>query len=269
MFEEPYDTPKTESTENATQPRGSPPEHISPVGRISGIAHKSRPPIPVRRTPVPLALALRVWTCDFFQMDSIDRLRLPFPSQRNVAASVNGGPTAWREPDENGLLVFGIVNCVDRCKHFKRTIGASHGSHGAKGAGGKGTVVGFDMEKNLVNVAVTLPNGHSTTINASQQHLANGAWQKIKRLATSFPTSAQPATQQSGPIMVKTRLGDEGQLISYDLDTDSVNLDFAGRHGRPIPVGQLDSKSWRNVQRELARQLVAKPSTAPTSNDKP
>jgi hypothetical protein len=136
-----------------------------------------------------------------------------------------------------------------------------------KTPGGKGRVVGYNSEKKLLLVELTLANGKTTQVTASRQFVNAKSWHELSGLldrgaapqttgdAVTFDRAAPSGARNTQPIEVRTKLGDQGRLISYDVDSNTVQLDFDGRQGHPIAIQQLQPESWQAAKQQLASRF--------------
>ena len=140
-----------------------------------------------------------------------------------------------------------------------------------KTPGGKGTVTAYDPIQKQLTVELTMPNGRPTQVTVSRQHVSPATWRtitalfdttarEVNRVETSASAGSSggigTAELQRGPINIETTFGDEGTFVSYDVDTEKVQLDFQGRRGHPLSIGQLKPKSWKAARQKIAARLM-------------
>ena len=131
----------------------------------------------------------------------------------------------------------------------------------------------YDPIAKQLTVELAMPNGRPTQVTVTRQHMSPANWRTITALFDAIPTivdqegksaSAESAEGigtaelRQGPINIETTFGDEGTFVSYDVDTKKVQLDFEGRRGHPLSIGQLKPQSWKTAQQKIAARLIAR-----------
>lgn len=125
-----------------------------------------------------------------------------------------------------------------------------------KSPGGQGQVVSYDLENETLVVALRMPSGHVKQVEVSRHHVSPTAWRSLGEIARATK-AAKDKSLLDEPIEVETKMAiaGKGTIVAFNADTNAVVVDFDGRRGREIPVGQLEPRTWAAAREKIGRSI--------------